>query len=122
MKTSSRTQVDNLESNILLFANSVREFVKTLPMSIGNSEDARQLVRTSGAIGSTYIRANGSTNKNDFLVGIKHCGTEAKASHYWLQLLDTHSMEVQEAKRQQLMKAANELTSVFSVVLANAQK
>jgi four helix bundle protein len=122
MRTSSRPQVDNLENNILLFAHSIREFVKSLPMSIGNSEDARQLVRTSGAVGSTYIRAAGSINRNDYLVGIKNCSTEAKTSHYWLQLLDTHGSEPIELKRQQLMKAANELASVFSVVLANAQQ
>lgn len=122
MNNASRPQVDNLESNILLFAHSIREFVKHLPMSVGNSEDTRQLVRTSGAVGATYIRANGSVNRNDYLVGIKHCNTEAKASHYWLQLLDTHGSEPMENKRQQLMKAANELASVFSAVLANAQK
>jgi four helix bundle protein len=122
MSTSSRPQVDNLESNILLFAHSIREFVKNLPMSIGNSEDARQLVRTSGAVGATYIRANGSINRNDYLVGIKQCSTEARTSHYWLQLLDTHGSEAMEIKRQQLIKAANELSSVFSMVLANAKQ
>ncbi|RMG29183.1 MAG: four helix bundle protein [Bacteroidetes bacterium] len=110
-----------IEKHTFLFAQAVRNFVKSLPPTISNIEDTKMLVRTSGLVGEKYLRANESVSKKDFLVGMKSCCAEAKASFYWLNLLDTQSIPELEEKRQQLIKVATELVNVFSAVLTKAQ-
>jgi four helix bundle protein len=48
----------DLEDRTYAFAKRCRALVKTLPKTIGNVEDARQLVRSSGSVGANYIEAN----------------------------------------------------------------
>lgn len=40
-----------------------RTFTKKLSKTIGNTEDAKQLVRASGSIGANYIEANEALGK-----------------------------------------------------------
>lgn len=54
------------EERTFVFAKDVRFFVKTLPKTITNYEDAKQLVKASGSIGANYIEANESLSKKDF--------------------------------------------------------
>ena len=50
----------DLEERTFLFAQRVRAFVRTLPRSISNFEDIKQVVRSSGSVGANYIEANES--------------------------------------------------------------
>lgn len=50
----------DLEERTFVFAKDVRLFVKTLPKTISNIEDVKQLVRASGSVGANYIEANES--------------------------------------------------------------
>ena len=58
----------DLEQRTELFAREVRTFVQALPRSIANTEDAKQLVRSSGSVGANYIEANESLGRKDFLL------------------------------------------------------
>jgi four helix bundle protein len=78
----------DLEVRTFLFAERIRAFVKTLPKTIANLEDSRQLVRASGSIGANYIEANEALSKKDFVLHIKICRKEAKESRYWLRLIE----------------------------------
>lgn len=106
-----------LENHTFQFAQAVREFAKVLPMTVSNVEDLKQLVKTSGAIGATYIAATTSPNKASYLLSIKECGQEALTTNYWLGLIDTQGAGELEHRRKQLMKAAQELASVFAQIL-----
>jgi hypothetical protein len=53
----------DLEDRTFAFAKRVRQFVKQLGRTIGNVEDARQLVRASGSVGANYIEANEALSK-----------------------------------------------------------
>ena len=64
-------KVYDLEERTRLYALAVRVFVKSLPMSLGNREDAKQVVRSSGSIGANYIETNESLGKKDFLMRIR---------------------------------------------------
>ena len=68
----------DLEERTFLFAQRIRVFVKTLPKTIANPEDARQLVRASGSVGANYIEANETLSKKDFVLHIKISRKEAK--------------------------------------------
>jgi four helix bundle protein len=78
----------DLEERTAVFAEQSRAFVRRLPRTIANVEDARQLIRASGSIDANYIEANEAIGKKDFMMKIKIYRREAKESCYWLRLLD----------------------------------
>src|SRR3954470_6809613 len=57
----------DLEDRTFAFAHRCRVFVKKLPKTIANLEDARQLIRASGSVGANYIEANEALSKKDFI-------------------------------------------------------
>lgn len=81
----------DLEDRTFRFAESVRIFVKQLPRTIGNVEDVRQLVRSSGSVAANWIEADEALSKKDFLMRAKICRKEAKESRLFLRLLDAIS-------------------------------
>src|SRR4029079_19700531 len=82
------TKRHDLEDRTFRFAESVRAFVKQLPRTISNTEDVRQLVRSSGSVAANWIDANESLSKKDLLRRVKICRKEAKGSRLFLRLLD----------------------------------
>ena len=113
--------VYDLEKRTFQFAKDVRLFVKTLPKTIANIEDSKQLIKASGSVGANYIEANESLSKKDFLMRIKISRKESKESAYWLRLIDeTNSLEnPQDA--QGLIQEANELKKIFSSILEKSK-
>ena len=79
--------VYDLEERTFQFAKDVRLFVKTLPKTIANIEDGKQLIKASGSVGANYIEANESLGKKDFSMRIKISRKESKESAYWLRLI-----------------------------------
>jgi four helix bundle protein len=88
MLTDHDSKPYDLEDRTFEFAKASRAFVKKLPRTIANIEDAKQFIRASGSIGANYIEANEAIGKKDFMMKIKTCRREAKESGYWLRLLD----------------------------------
>ena len=111
----------DLEERTFQFAKAFRLFVKTLPKTITNLEDGKQLVRASGSIGANYIEANESLSKKDFLMRIKISRKEAKESAYWLKLINetNNSQNIHEAK--DLMQEAMELKKILSSILEKSK-
>jgi len=106
----------DLEDRTLAFAKKVRAFVKKLRKTIANIEDGKQLVRSSGSVGSNYIEGNEALSKKDFVMRIKICRKEAKESRYWLNLIDTEGEPEQENERKELVKEATELMNIFGSI------
>jgi four helix bundle protein len=113
--------VYNLEERTFQFAKDVRLFVKTLPKTIANIEDGKQLIKASGSVGANYIEANESLGKKDFLMRIRISRKESKESAYWLRLInETNKLEnTDEALR--LMQEANELKRILSAILEKSK-
>ena len=112
----------DLEDRTLAFAHTVRAFIKTLPRTLTNLEDLRQLTRASGSVGANYIEANESLSKRDFVMRIKICRKEAKEARYWLRLVDTgHNPSAPATERDGLVQEATELTSIFGAILRNTE-
>ena len=109
----------DLEERTFQFSKQVRLFIKTLPRTIANIEDGKQLIKASGSVGANYIEANESLGKKDFLMRIKISRKEAKESAYWLKLIiETNNLENTDAIG--LIKEANELKKIFSSILKNS--
>jgi four helix bundle protein len=64
-------RVYDLEDRTFEFARSCRAFVKRLTKTLANTEDGRQLIRSSGSVGANYIEANEALSKEDFVMRIK---------------------------------------------------
>jgi four helix bundle protein len=87
IKLKTITPMYDLEERTKKLAIEVRNFIKILPKTISNLEDAKQLVRSSGSIGANYIEANESLSRKDFAMRIKISRKEAKESMYWLNII-----------------------------------
>ncbi len=120
-KIQNPKPVYDLEERTFQFAKAVRLFVKTLPKTIANIEDGKQLIRASGSVGANYREANESLSKKDFLMRIKISRKEAKESAYWFRLIhETNSLKnADEAKS--LIQEANELKKILSSILEKSR-
>ncbi len=76
-KIQNSKQYD-LEDRTLELAKHVRRFVRKLAKTSANTEDSKQLIRSSGSVGANYIEANEALSKKDFVMRIKICRKEAK--------------------------------------------
>ena len=111
----------DLEERTYLFAKKVRILIKTLPRTIVNIEDSKQLVRSSGSIGANYIEANEALSKKDFLMRVKISRKEAKESIYWLRLLsETNNFQNPDEVRY-LIKEADELKKILSSIIEKSK-
>jgi len=109
------TKYYDLEERTFEFAKDVRLFVKTLPKTIANIEDGKQVVRSSGSVGANYIEANESFSKKDFKFRIKIYRKEAKESAYWLKLIFevNNDNEIDKSKNKELVNESIELKKYF---------
>ncbi len=114
-------KVYDLEERTFQFSKNVRLFVKTLPKTIANIEDGKQVIRASGSVGANYIEANEALSKKDFLMRIKISRKEAKESSYWIRLInETNNLE-NAADALYLIQEANELKKIFSTILEKSK-
>lgn len=116
-----RPRIFDLEERTFEFARRVRTFVKTLPRTICNLEDVKQLVRSSGSVGANYIEANDSLGKKDFRMRIRICRKESKESRYWLKLLDSGEDNGVAHQREALATESAELMKIFGAILRNSE-
>ena len=111
----------DLEERTFQFAKDIRNFIKTLPKTIANFEDQKQLVKASGSIGANYREANEALSKKDFLMRIKISRKESKESEYFLRLInETNDLPNQE-EASRLIQEATELKKIFSAILEKSK-
>ena len=107
----------DLEDRTELFAKRVRRFIKTLPRTLTNTDDARQLGRASGSVGANYIEANEALSRKDLRVRLKIARKEAKESRLFLRLLDVGDDPCVQEECMCLVQEATELMNILSAIL-----
>jgi four helix bundle protein len=107
----------DLEDRTALFAEQVRAFVRTLPRTISNIEDVKQLVRSSGSVAANCIEADEALGNQDRLMRFRISRKEAKESQLWLRLVSTGNDEVVDARRSALWQEAYELKLIFTAII-----
>ncbi|MEI6851962.1 MAG: four helix bundle protein [Bacteroidota bacterium] len=113
--------VYDLEERTFQFAKNVRLFVKKLPFTIANNEDAKQVVRSSGSVGANYIEANEALSKKDFLMKIKISRKESKESAFFLRLIcETNSPEINTIGHE-LLDEAIQLKKILSAIIEKSK-
>jgi four helix bundle protein len=107
----------DLEERTLSFARNCRGLIKNVDKTIGNIEDGKQLVRSSGSVAANYIEANESLSKKDFALRIKICRKEAKESILWLKLLEMNEASAPNQLRMKLTQEGTELMKIFGAII-----
>jgi four helix bundle protein len=111
--TNSQNPKYDIEERTFEFARNVRQFIKSLPKSISNIEDGKQVIRASGSIGANYIEVNEALSKKDFLMRLRISRKEAKESIYWLRLLVDNNSDKFGNNGQELINEATELKKIL---------
>jgi len=119
MSKTQNSKPYDLRDRTLKFAKMVRNYVKNLPKTLSNIEDAKQLIKASGSVGANYIEAEEALSRKDFVMRIKISRKEAKESGYWLEL--TEPIEEQMMEKQNLIKEATELTKIFGSIVEKSK-
>ncbi|MFA5076758.1 MAG: four helix bundle protein [Patescibacteria group bacterium] len=111
----------DLEERSLKFAKQTRSLVKSLPKSINNFEDGKQLIRSSGSVGANYIEANESLSKKDFIMRVKIAKKEAKETRFWLELIDIKGNQELEKIRLNLITETLELMKILGSIVEKSK-
>jgi len=107
----------DLEERTFKFAQNCRQLIPLLPKTITNTEDSKQLIRSSGSVAANYIEANESLSRKDFMMRIKICRKEAKESSLWLKLLEDFDKPNLIKNKFLLIQESIELTKIFGSIL-----
>ena len=122
MSESGENRPYDLEERTFVFAKDVRRFVKSLERTLGNVEDARQVIRSSGSVAANYIEANEALSKKDFQMRIEICRKEAKESRLWLRLIDTENGKPgAESERTRLEGESQELMNIVGAIFRKSE-
>ncbi len=108
---------EDLGSRTERFAREVRVFVKTLPRTVSNREDVKQLVRASGSVPANYIEADDALGPKDKLMKFRICRKEAKESRLWLSLVDVGDQAEVEVERGRLVDESKQFVAIFSAII-----
>jgi|SRR3989344_3127876 len=120
LKIQNSKQYD-LEERTFQFAKKCREFVKEIPKTVGNFEDGKQLIRSSGSVHANYIEANEALSKKDYYHRVKICRKETKESRSWILLIDISSNSILQNKQSYLTKESTELMRIFGSIIEKAK-
>jgi four helix bundle protein len=121
MSEHTPNKLYDLEERTFLFAYNVRSFIKRIQNSRANSEDAKQLIRSSASVAANYIEANDAFSKKEFIYRIKICKKESKESILFLRLLDLSKTSALEDHRRVLIDESTQLMKIFGAILSKSQ-
>ncbi len=119
METNKTKKVYDLEERTFKFSEAIRRLLGKLKMNMLNTDDIKQLIRSSGSVGANYIEANESLGKKDFSMRVKICRKEAKESIYWLKLID---FGILYSERDILIQECQELMRIFGAILEKTKQ
>ncbi|MEO6177878.1 MAG: four helix bundle protein [Flavobacterium circumlabens] len=111
----------DLEERTFLFAKECRLYIRTLPKTISNIEDGKQLIRSSDSVGANYIEANEKLGNKDLLFRLKISRKEAKESKFWLRLLNELNPD-QKIISDSLLFEVEELRKILSAIITKTSK
>jgi four helix bundle protein len=118
---STQVRKYDLDHRTHIFSKNVRDFVLLLPKTLANTEDIKQLIRSSGSVCGNYFEASCAISKRDFLHRIKICRKEAKESWHWLDCIHVGPSSQLEETRTLLRNEAMELVRIFSASIRKLQ-
>jgi four helix bundle protein len=111
----------DLEERTERFAKDVRQYCKSIKVTIINADDIKQVLRSSGSMCANYIEANEGLSKKDFINRIKICRKESKETRYWFNVMLVEQEELKK-ERDRLFQEATELMKIFAAILRKSEQ
>lgn len=112
----------DLEERTEQFAADVRTFVRTLPRTVANIEDVKQLVRSFGSVGASCIEANEALGARDRVMRFRICRKEAKESAMWLRVLNRGENCEVIKMADALVQEATELKLILTAIIKKLEQ
>jgi len=110
----------DLEERTAVFAETIIDLTRSIPITPVNRRVIEQLVGASGSTGANYCEAVEAESKKDFTHKIGIVKKEIKETKHWLRLLARTNAERKEEIRK-LWKEAHELLLIFSKINRSAR-
>jgi four helix bundle protein len=121
LETSASKPVQyDLEERTLSFARNINNYVNSLPRTISNIENGKQLVRSAGSVGANYIEANESLSRKDFFFRIRIAKKEAKESRFWISLTQPSPEGLRQ--KDSLFSECTELMKILGSIAESANR
>jgi len=114
---SSAKRNADLRDRTSAFARDARGFVRKTPRTLASLSDCRNLIRSTGLLGASYIDADEAGSREEFLRCMGNCRRQSRQSAHWLTLLDGDLDERSEDMRQRLLKESGELERIFGAIV-----
>ncbi len=108
---------DDLAERTERFADDARKWGRALPRTISNTEDVKQLVRSSGSVAANQIEADNALGDQDRLMKFRICRKEARESGLWIRLLDAGPDEALQREKSRLNDESSQLVKIYSVII-----
>jgi four helix bundle protein len=108
----SQSRTFDLKTRTKEFALQIIKLFRTLPRSEEARVIGKQILRSGTSVGANYRAACRSRSKAEFISKISIVLEEADETVYWLELL-SHAEIASPLKLKELLREANELTSIF---------
>jgi four helix bundle protein len=108
----SQSRTFDLKTRTKEFALQIIKLFRTLPRSEEARVIGKRILRSGTSVGANYRAACRSRSKAEFISKISIVLEEADETVYWLELL-SHAEIASPLKLKELLREANELTSIF---------
>ncbi|MEM2126074.1 MAG: four helix bundle protein [Candidatus Methanosuratincola sp.] len=112
---------ETLKARTKTFALRVIKLVESLPKGMVGEVLGKQLLRSATSVAANYRAACRARSQAEFVSKMSIVVEEADESLLWLELISEAGV-LNPARLQDLIKEANELTSIFVVSRATARK
>lgn len=114
-------KAENIQERAFNFAcRVVRLYQFLIKKDRTNETLCRQLVRSGTSVGANLEEANAAQSRADFISKCHIALKEARESYYWLRLFRATGI-VQDSQLSDLIKEANEIVSILTVIVKNSK-
>jgi four helix bundle protein len=114
-------QSKTLANRLLEFAVEIVKVAQILGRSYVGRQIAGQLLRSATSAGANYEEACGAESRSDFIHKLQIVLKELKESVFWLRL-STRASLISVEKGSELLKEAEELSSIVAKSVVTAKK
>lgn len=106
----------------LEFAVKTAHFIDKLPKSAALIEYSRQLIRSSGSIGSNIEEADGALTRKDFINKMGISRRESRESRHWLRLIKATQPSKNDDIEKEIDWLINESKEILLIVSSIIKK
>ena len=113
-------RVFDLEERTSLFAESVIDFLRTVPLTPLTRHVVDQLARCSTSVGANYCEADDAGTRKEVRYRISICRRESRETKFWLRMI-ARTLPERSDRTRELWREADELNRIFAAIHRRTQ-